>query len=511
MKSSRFRAVLLFATAFLFACTISAHAAAKESIPVTVLFLNDVHGYLEPVQITAKEAKTEVGGMARIAARIRDIEKQNRENGTRTFVLIAGDILQGTPMSTVFKGAADIDVYNAMGVDALTLGNHEFDFGADNLKALMDSARFPFLSANLWWKKSGGLIGRPSISFPISEGIFLHIIGITTPRLIYETHPDNVADVRVEDPVSTAETAHAALDGKGPVLFLSHSRIETDRAVARALPGVAAIIGGHEHLLLSPPLVEGTVPIFQASEKGRYLGRIDLEVDSTTGAARLKSAEYIPIHEEMPADKEIAAIVLKHRAQLTDAFKAVIGLTRVPLQADRKQIRSGETNFGDFVADAIRLASQADIALLNSGAIRASLDAGEISLEDLFRAFPFDNEIVLVDLTGREVAAMLERSVSGGPGDDDGGFLQVSGIRFDIQGKSVKQVTLDRERQLLDPDAAYRVAVTDFLHAGGDGYGMLKGKPGLKTGVPLRELMVETIRKKREISPAEDGRIRRLP
>jgi 2',3'-cyclic-nucleotide 2'-phosphodiesterase (5'-nucleotidase family) len=214
----------------------------KPPLNITVLFFNDSHGHLRSFKVKTDTGKVEVGGIARLAELVENIRVENNHKGVRTFLLLAGDILQGTPMSTVFQGRPDVECFNAMGVDAMTVGNHEFDFGFQNFLDLKKIAAFPFLSSNIIRKDSGKLICEPWISFPLTQNISLSVIGATTRDLLVTTRPDNVNQVTVLDSVQTVKDAVGRLHKKGPVILLSHSKHKTDRAIARAVPELSAII-----------------------------------------------------------------------------------------------------------------------------------------------------------------------------------------------------------------------------------------------------------------------------
>jgi len=483
---------------------------AAPSMTVTVLYFNDPHGHLQPFEITGQSGKQVVGGIARMATLIREIRAENDRRGARTVVLVAGDILQGTPMSTVFKGEADVEALNVLGVDALAVGNHEFDFGMENFRKLRAMAAFPFLSANIVEKESGRPLCEASLAIPLAEGLVLTVIGVTTEALMTTSLPRYVASLGVTCAVPSVRTTYEEARLRGPVILLSHCGVKADEEIANALPGLAAVIGGHDHILLAPYRQVGAVPIFQAFEKGRYLGRIDLAVDPRSGKALLVGHAYLPITEKILPDPQVASRVAAYEGKLGDRFREVIGRSLVFLEGEREQIRYRETALGNFVADIMREYTGAQIALINAGAIRASIAAGPVTIEDAFRTVPFPNEIVVMALTGAEIEQCLWRSVSGIRADKDGGFLQVSGLTFEVRGQAVANVRLGQERQPLQPESVYKVAVTDFLATGGDRYTVLKDKPHSRTGLPLRELLVDTIRRRGVITAREEGRIRRL-
>jgi 2',3'-cyclic-nucleotide 2'-phosphodiesterase (5'-nucleotidase family) len=291
---------------------------------------------------------------------------------------------------------------------------------------------------------------------------------------------------------------------------LSHSKHKTDRAIATAVPELTAVIGGHDQILLSPFRKVGDVPIFQAFEKGKYLGRIDLQIDPLSKKARLVSNSYLPVTAKIKVDPRIDAIIAGYRAKLDAGFKEVIGESKVFLDAERERIRYEETNLGNFVTDLVREYSGARIALINSGSLRASIDAGPITLEDVFKTMPYANEIVVIELTGAQVLQALTRSVMGTREDEDGGFLHVSGLRFKVRGKAIEEVAVGKDKEPLKPGQIYRVAISDFLASGGDGYKMFSGQQAEYTGLPLRELIVDTIRSRKVIESRVEGRIVRV-
>ena len=479
-------------------------------VPLTILFFNDLHGYLMPFETKGEKGRQEVGGIARIAALIRDIRMENSRQNVRTLVLVAGDLLQGTPMSTMFRGEPDIECLNAMGVDAVTVGNHDFDFGLENFNKLQSRAVFPYLSCNIIEKQSGRRLCRSFLTVPLKDDLAITIIGVTTEELLTVSKADNVAALGVMSSLSSVSQFHDRVRSRGPVVLLSHSEHRMDREIAAALPDLAAIIGGHDHVLLSPFRQVGPVPIFQAFEKGLYLGRIDLRIDAISRKAVLMHYTYIPINAGITPDPQVAAIVAAYQQRLGAQFKEVIGHADTFLDGERKRIRYEETALGNFVADIMVDHTGAQMAMINSGAMRASIQRGPVTVEDVFKTVPFANELVVMELTGDEIEQALQRAVSGSREDEDGGFLQVSGMTFEVRGRSVLNIRVGQNRQPLRPRTLYTVAMPDFLATGGDKYTFLKGKPYIKTGLPLGQLMVDTIRRSGLIAAKEEGRIRRL-
>ena len=484
---------------------------SSRNIRLTVLFFNDLHGHLLPYKSMDKEGKSvDSGGIAGISALVKEIRAENMKLGARTLLLVAGDVLQGTPLSTVFKGRPDIEILNVMGVDAMTVGNHEFDFGLENFIKLKKSSKFPFISSNIVWKDTGKLMNAPSASFRLTGDCIVTVIGATTTELLTTTSPANVDKVDVIDSIQTVAEHFSIASSRGPVILLSHSKYAEDVMMAKRCPGLTAIIGGHDQILFEPLKIADGVPMFQAFEKGRYLGRLDLIVDNKTKKAIIERSSYIPITPRLKQDPDVAKIVESYVSKLSATFKEVIGESPDFMDGERGRIRFEETNLGNFVADVMREYTGSDMAFINAGSLRASLDSGPVTIEDIFRVMPYSNELVVATLTGGQIIEALNRAVRGSREDEDGGFLHVSGIFFKIHGKKAGDVTMMFDKSPVKVDKNYTVAITDFLHAGGDGYTVFAGKPAVKTGLPLRELLVDSIRKRGTVKSPQPGRIIRV-
>ncbi|MFZ1985610.1 MAG: 5'-nucleotidase C-terminal domain-containing protein, partial [Desulfatitalea sp.] len=457
LQRIRISVVCVLFVCMAFGCAgVPASNTPSDPIPLTVLFFNDLHGHLMPFEIKGDGGrKEEVGGIARMARLIGAIRAENSRKQIRTLVLVAGDILQGTPMSTVFHGEPDILCLNAMGVDAVTVGNHEFDFGLENFLKLKEQAVFPFLSANIVTRKSGQPLCQAALAVPLGDGLTFTIIGVTTRELMTTTQAENVIDLQVTDSVIAVKQVYEEAQANGPVLLLSHSRHQTDREIAEALPELSAIIGGHDQILLSPYRTVGRVPVLQAFEKGRYLGRIDLRIDPRSKKATLIDHKYISITADITPDPRISAIVAAYDERLGQQFKQVIGQSQSFLDGEREHIRYQETSLGNFITDIMLAHTGAGIALINSGALRASIKEGPVTVEDVFKAMPYANELVLVELSGAEIERALVWSVRGTREDEDGGFLHVSGITFTIHGRRVENIKMAPGGQPLDARRIY--------------------------------------------------------
>ncbi len=470
-----------------------------------VHYFNDWHGRLEPFQRPGSDRS--VGGAARLFTLVQARRAAALADGADHLLIIAGDILQGTPLSTVFRGEPDFELLRRMSVDAMSLGNHEFDFGQPNLASRIAQANFPILAANVFGPDGEVLTaGSTVIELPETRRK-VAILGLVTADVPITTHRRNVEGLTFQDPVEAAARELPALvESTDFVIVLSHCGLAVDRRLAK-LPGVDLVVGGHDQQLVEPVL-DGA-PIVQAGEWGEHLGEARLE-RLYSGQVRLVENEYLPVDERVPADPEVQEFVAHYRSLLGEELKEQVAVARVRLEGEREAVRVRETNLADLVVDAMRETTGVDIALLNGGAIRASIEEGPITLENVLEVLPFDNRLQSTVLTGRQLRQLLERSFGLlEEGGDMGGFLQVSGLRAEVRAGELVRVEIAGEP--LNPTREYRVATTDFLALGGDGYQSLVEHTWVDSGYTLSDSLTQRLRELGEVSIEVDGRLQRHP
>ena len=477
-------------------------AGCTDGQGLILLHFNDFHGQLEPY--TEAQTQAEVGGIARLATAVGQVRAQAGERAV--LLLFGGDLLQGTVTSSLFLGIPDVALFDRLGVAAAAMGNHEIDYGQDVFRRLAGLAGFPFLSANVQ-SDPRPLPVRPSVILTAPGGLRVAVLGLTTPELTTATHPRNVYGLSVEEPVAAARRLVPELAAAADlVVVLSHMGIADDRRLAHEVAGIDVIVGGHNHNVYAEPVLEGGVAILQAGERGRWLGRLDL--DCQGGHLTRAGYRLLSMDAAVPADPEMAAEVARIAAQADAELTQVIGRNTVELSARREDIRRVESLFGDFVADLAREITLADVALFNGGGFRATIPAGDVTLKHVYQAFPFRNELVIGDLSGAQLLAVLERSAAFDPDDNPGGFLQVSGLRYVIRGRTLDEVSVNG--QPIDPERRYRVVMPDFLAEGGDGYAMLKElERRVDTGRLISDMLIEAFRAGGPAAAQLDGRIAR--
>jgi 2',3'-cyclic-nucleotide 2'-phosphodiesterase (5'-nucleotidase family) len=352
---------------------------------------------------------------------------------------------------------------------------------------------------------------------------FLGVVAEDTPLI---THPNNVAGLRFGPVREAVEKYLPEVRAKSDiVVVLSHIGYPADRMLAETVRGIDIIIGAHSHTKVVDPSRIGDTLIVQAWEHAKALGVVDITLEG----GRIKSAkgrveEIKPV--EGLGDKAVEAIVLKYKQVVDATLNQVIGTAGVDL--DTEDIRRSETNLGNLIADIIRDVSNADAALINSGAIRTSIPKGEIRAKDIYSAVPFDNYIVAIRVKGGRIREALEHGYSAVE-KGVGGFPQVSGIllKYDLSMPPGSRVTeIHIKGRLLDPDEEYTVATIDFIASGGDGYkafgdaiqssrdytvvgGAMKGEKVVYSdpGTWLRDIVIQWIQSRKSVSPQVEGRM----
>jgi 5'-nucleotidase len=482
---------------------------AANAAELTVLHTSEHHGTVQPIEDGPYKG---LGGVARRAALIEKIRREAKN----ILLVDSGDLVIGTAMSSVFRGAPDIAAMSLMRYDAQALGNHDFDFGLAHLRELKKSARFPFLCTNMKPKLPG--VCEP-YAIKTVGGLRIGVLGLLGGKTFPDFFEANVAkELDAREPLGAARAAVAALKGRVDLIVaVTHEETEEDLALLESVDGIDVIVGGHT------PGFDGfiarggkdpirgraatTGPVFVKShQQARTLGRLDLTIDR---GIRSAEAVNIPVDSSLPEEPKVAALVADYARRLEGETNRVMGRTQVDLEGDSEAVRTRETNFGDLLAEMMRKQTGADVAFVNGGAIRGTIPAGEVTFKQVMRSLPYNDSLVTVKLTGAELRRALENSVSRIP--EAGRFLQVDGVSFVFDaaapaGARVKEVRVGGAP--LNTERDYTVAVNSFVAAGGDGYSMFPQARGrAEHQTTLRDFLVKAL----ESAPVDvraDGRIR---
>jgi 2',3'-cyclic-nucleotide 2'-phosphodiesterase (5'-nucleotidase family) len=439
---------------------------------------------------------------------------RTRAESPNTLLALAGDTISPSIMSAVLRGEQMIAAWNELGLDVATFGNHEFDFGPATLLLRMHESHFAWISANVRDRTSGRPFGDARATHLIErDGVAVGFFGLTVADTAQTSSPGPGIEFR--DPIAAAREAVTDLRAGRPgiVVAVTHQDMPADEQMARAVPGIHLVIGGHEHDRLES--VVGDTLITKAGADGVFVVRIDLQA-TRDGKVLTRRHQFMPVTPELPEDPAMAALVARYQARLGEALDVRIGETRVPLDARNAVLRTEETNVGNLITDVMRARLHADVAVMNAGGIRGNqvLPAGSLTKRDINALLPFLNVLVMLEIPGAVLADVLERSVALYP-REFGGFLQVSGLSFVFDpsrraGQRVVRVLVGG--QPLDLARRYRVATNSYTAAGGDGYAMLgSAKPLVfpQDGPGLAETLTDAIERVGEIAPEREGRITR--
>lgn len=490
MRDRFARAFLLASLAALCGC---APAPRAPLLPLCILHTNDVHGHITAEKVEGWKKPS--GGAAVLAGCVREIRAANLSAGVPTLLLDAGDIFLGTPEGNISKGIAVTEVMNAVGYDAMTVGNHEFDLGVDAGVALVSSARFPTLGANVRIPpgRAPPMILRP---YAIREcgGLRVGIIGVITELTPAIVMPGRTERIVFEKPQEIVRACIADLRAQGAefIILLSHCGSTEDRRIAAEVEGIGVIVGGHGHELLRKPLRvrrTGTI-IVQAGGQGQYLGRVDCRVDPGSGRVARYRDELIPLEEGRCApDPAVEEIVKKWSGRAGAKFDEAVAASL----SDFAGSDTGEGTLGDLITDSMRAATRADIAFHNNYGIRNPLLKGTVTFRDIYKILPFDNTLYTMTLSGAQVMRLLEQSLA-----LRDGILQLSGLRVEYNpkaraGSRVRSVSCGGRE--LDPGGTYTVTTNSFLSQGGDSYAtFLEGRDATNTGILDRDALADYLR-----------------
>jgi len=500
MRLRKLTALLL--AAVLAACAAVLPAMAEESAQeidlsghIVILHTNDSHG----------RADTNLG-FSRAA-----YAKDKLESAGATVLLLdAGDTLHGLPFATADEGESIVKVMNAAGYDAMTVGNHDFNYGYARLAELAGMAEFPILAANVE-KEDGSLLLSGSAILEKNQVKF-GVFGLATPETVHKTAPDNVTGLSFTDPIEAAKEQVAALEAENCTIIvaLTHLGLDesseiTSKMLAEQVPGIDVIVDGHSHTLLEEGMWVNSTFIVSAGEYIENIGCVDIDPTGLTAATMLTDEDL----GAAEGDQTVNSLIAEITAAQDGLLNTVVGSTAVELAGAREAVRTGETNLGNFAADAVRSATGAEIALLNGGGIRDSIPAGEITKKQLAAVFPFGNYAVVMEVSGQQLMAALESGVSLYPAAE-GRFPQVSGMSFKFDpaqpaGSRVFDVKVNGEA--LDEAKLYTLATNDYIAAGGDEY-PLTDTPVTGEFDSLEEILIEYIASfGTPIEPGVEGRI----
>ncbi|EGQ8073952.1 bifunctional UDP-sugar hydrolase/5'-nucleotidase [Vibrio vulnificus] len=505
--------------------------AADTTYKLTVLHTNDHHGRFW-------QNKYGEYGMAARKTLIDELRAEIQAEGGSVLLLSGGDINTGVPESDLQDAEPDFKGMSKIGYDAMVLGNHEFDNPLDVLMKQKEWANFPMLSANIYDKKTGERMFQAYEMFD-KQGIKIAVIGLTTEDTAKLGNPEFIGAIDFRDPKEEAKKLIAELkETEKPDLIFAVTHMghyedgkrginaPGDVALARYLNegDLDMIVGGHsqEPVCMEAPNVvkknfkpadeckpdqqNGTY-IVQAHEWGKYVGRADYEFRN--GELRMVSYDLIPVNlkkkvevdgksqrvfieSEIKEDDALLEFLRPYQEKGQEQLNVKIADTNGKLEGDRNVVRFQQTNLGRLIAVSHMERAKADFAVMNSGGVRDSIEAGEVTYKDVLTVQPFANILTYTDMTGKEVLDYL--NVVATKPVDSGAYAQFAGISMTVANGKVSNVFIGGKQLRLDE--TYRFTVPSYNAAGGDGYPKLTGHPGyVNTGFVDAEVLKEFLEK----------------
>ncbi|TSB44817.1 5'-nucleotidase C-terminal domain-containing protein [Alkalicoccobacillus porphyridii] len=442
--------MISFIAFLFFVLSFSQIAHANEEIDLTILHTNDIHASFDEY------------------AKVSEYVKQQRQASSHFLYLDAGDAVSGNPVVDLNDGKPIYEVFNLAGVDAFTLGNHEFDFGQDAFAANMELSEFPWLAANMD-------VGDTSLEQPKPYEIFdldgLSVAVFSVTQAPPATAPANTVGLDFDgDYAGVAASYQEELEEQADIIVaLTHIGFDQDRRLAEQVDYFDVIIGGHSHTTLNAPNVINGTPIVQTGSNLNNIGQVTLTYDQATDSVTNTSGSLVSVASLTDRDEAVQAVVDGYNEDMEELLGEVVGTSNNGLTRDGRY--NGDAPLGNFWTDAMRDMADSDIAFTNNGGIRASIDAGDVTLGDIYQIEPFANEIMVYEMTGQAIKNVLEFSYSRDNRNEID--LQVSGLNYNVltgPTGSYQDVTLTIGNEPIDLEATYTVAVANYIGTGGSGY-----------------------------------------
>ncbi|KAJ8113092.1 hypothetical protein OPT61_g4701 [Boeremia exigua] len=464
---------------------------ADENYNITFFHVNDVHAHLDEFSSSGTDCTRPERGCYGGYARIKTVIEEQRPTYNNSLWLNVGDEFQGTLFYSFYKGEKIAETLNQMNFSAMTLGNHEFDGGDEELGQFLANLTFPVISANIQSQNEN--INKTVKPYHIFEEQGLALIGVTTDETPSISNPDETTVFSdVVEAVQGAIDEIKATTNITRIAAITHIGYDKDQELAKATKGLQLIMGGHSHTLLGdmedaegkyPTIVDNAdgdeVFIVTAYRWGEYVGDIEVTYDPQ---GKIIAYQGAPIHitNATKQDDDLQSQIKSWRGPFEEFAAEVLGTSEVEL--DQTTCRRQECLLGDFMADAMLAyrknnTDDVDFAIINAGGIRATIDQGNITRGEVLTSFPFGNSIVQLEVDGKYLWEVLEGIVTGvnvANGKAVTSFLQVSsGIKIEYNPENnngTKLVSVTIGDKPLDNSTTYQIVTLDFIAGGGDNF-----------------------------------------
>lgn len=498
---------------------------AMADYSLTILHTNDFHARFEPISKYDSGCSSEdnaegkcFGGSARLVSAV----AAARARSNNSILVDGGDQFQGTLFYTYYKGKLAAEMMNKLGYDGMTVGNHEFDDGPEVLRGFMDAVNFPVLMSNADFSGEALLHGKLQKSAIIERGgEKIGLIGLTPQDTDELASPGD--NVTFTDPVAAVQGEVDALTAQGvnKIIVLSHSGYIVDQRVAAETTGVDVIVGGHSNTYLSNtsdraegpyPTMVGNTAIVSAYAYGKFLGELNVTFNDV-GEIVSAAGEPLIMDGAVEEDAATVARIAEAAQPLEEIRNRVVAETAQEIIGTKDECRARECAMGNLIADAMfdRVRDQGiEIAIQNGGGIRASIDAGPVTMGEVLTVLPFQNTLSTFFVTGQTIVDALENGVSQME-EGAGRFPQVAGMSFTVDptaaaGGRIADVMVGGAP--IDLAKSYGVVSNNYVRNGGDGFKMFRDAENVYDfGPDLADVTAEYMAKIGPVAPYKDGRI----
>jgi len=480
---------------------------------ITIIHHNDFHAANLPYQVIFDSGDTlTIQGIAGLSG----LAKAVRDTAQPSLWLYAGDEYTGTPISSMTQGASQIQICRRLDIDVAVLGNHEFDYGIERAKAFSDSLGIPILGGANLVDETGKPFALTHYDTTVGS-VPIRIIGLVPPDLNMLTSTGATGNLKI---LPQSEAVRKFLPEKDRlVIVLSHMGLRADTVLARKVPEIDVVVGGHWHTVLHTPLFigkDGRLPdsliigdgrnaipgclVLQAGARGRYLGVLSISVkdgDIVSASGQLLLNDGTLTRRDSALYDFVDALENSYTQSLDD----VIATLTEPLY---NRPYGEETSMGRWVTDAFRRSVGADVAFQNPGGLRKTIDAGDVRIRDIWEASPFGNTMVIFELTGSELQQVMNHLA-----DKPREPLLVSGLQVELDLKAKLAKDLRVAGTPIDPDRKYKAITLSYIIDHFEKYfGIpLADRMTYDTGIIDRDMLIEAARAEKVIIPPTDRRI----
>ena len=499
-----------------------------RTVRVTLVITGILQGNVISFKATGDPYKgTMVGGMPFLVSRIKELRKKALKTRSDFYVLDVGDNFPGTSQSYYSQCKSVIDTMNLMGITAMSLGNREFDYGFEVLKARCADAAFPILAANVKSRATGkpfdACFKDSLILEPAGGRLKIGVLGMAPPETVTDSSSKNIAEIAFGSETETVALFKKKMDEMKVNFTVALTQVDIKKDARLFSPyttgGVSMVIGldfYNECNRISK--IDGTLVLpLHGLSKGTEITKAELIFDSESGSLTEYSMEKIPIFaNRIDPDPDCARIISDYLRKLDVIMNEVIGCADV----DLKRPFNEETNFGNLICDYMLKYSSCEVALQNSGSLRSEVNRGDITVGNIYDVLPFDNDIVVMEIDGATLFDVINTSclkergllqIAGGSYEYDPNLSTNNGGASSSASSEVKVVTKFLVGgSPINPVRKYRVAVNSFLASGQGGYPQFKKCRTLAIMENLREVVEKNIRTDRRVNPVVEGRIVRI-